>query len=193
MLSPKDFTQIADPRLRLLLEHWLAVRGSRTMPARQDIDPARIVAALPLIWILEYHRATGLFRFRLAGEEVRALYGRDLRGLSYQSVFPAREHPAVLARIRRVVDGPCVMHARGAIYGAAGRTGEGERLALPLAADGTTPDAVIGASIYRWGDRLALPRRQPQRHEMIVTFTAVEGTGREVEGAANEPVTVRWD
>src|SRR3546814_14738311 len=59
---------IKTPRLRMLLEHYLEVRGTRRMPSRGDIDALRLGPALPIIWLSAYEHAPGTFRYRLAGE-----------------------------------------------------------------------------------------------------------------------------
>src|SRR3546814_10201697 len=60
---------IKTQRLRLLMEHYLEVRGDRRMPSRRDIDALRLGPALPIIWMSEYEPAAGPFRSRLAGED----------------------------------------------------------------------------------------------------------------------------
>src|SRR3546814_7434576 len=59
---------IKTQRLRILMEHYLEVRGDRRMPSRRDIDALRLGPALPIIWMSEYEPAAGTFRYRLAGE-----------------------------------------------------------------------------------------------------------------------------
>src|SRR3546814_9814398 len=66
---------IKTQRLRMLLEHYLEVRGTRRMPSRGDIDALRLGPALPIIWMSEYEPAAGTFRYRLAGEAVNEIWG----------------------------------------------------------------------------------------------------------------------
>jgi hypothetical protein len=61
-----------------LYRYWLAKRGSHTMPARSDIDPADIPALLPYMAII--HKVDGVFHYRLVGTAVAQEIGRDLTG-----------------------------------------------------------------------------------------------------------------
>lgn len=63
-----------------LLRYWESLRGGRIAPARSEIDPRQIKSALRHTFILEFDPIGGI-RFRLAGEEVSALMGMELRGM----------------------------------------------------------------------------------------------------------------
>ena len=71
---------INSQRLRVLLEHYLAVRGGKRMPSRRDIDPTCLAPVLSIIWVNEYEPASGTFRYRLAGEEVNEVFGGSVAG-----------------------------------------------------------------------------------------------------------------
>src|SRR3546814_12327047 len=78
------------------------------------------------------------------------MYPAPLRG-RYQDEFAApggrEEH---LARMRAFMEIPAINHAVGEVYAFNRRQGFGERLLLPLASDGRTADALIGATSYDW-------------------------------------------
>ncbi|HTH95841.1 MAG TPA: PAS domain-containing protein [Stellaceae bacterium] len=67
-------------RHRLVLDYWLAKRGTETMPRRADIDPADLVKALPSLVIWEAY-GTDDFRCRLAGTEVCLELLKRLEGI----------------------------------------------------------------------------------------------------------------
>src|SRR3546814_12529398 len=62
---------IKTQRLRMLLEHYLEVRGTRRMPSRGDIDALRLGPALPIIWMSEYEPAAGTFRYQIGRASCR--------------------------------------------------------------------------------------------------------------------------
>jgi hypothetical protein len=138
---------ITDKRLRLLFDHWLAARAGKRLPAWSDIDPTAIAPVLPVIWSWRLDEE-GQLRGRLAGEDIISVFGTGIRGklLSefFQLGFPARAD----ARYRRIMSEPSCCHMQGAIFRVNGRSGHGERIVLPLGADGEHGDGVLGATAY---------------------------------------------
>ena len=73
------------PRLKLVLEHWQALRGAREMPSRRDIDPLELKGALGIVMIVRMRRITRS-RLREEGIEVGPIWTaiaswmRDRRG-----------------------------------------------------------------------------------------------------------------
>jgi hypothetical protein len=141
------------PALIAVAEHWNAARSGRSMPAWRQIDPAAIKTYLPIVWSWRWDAALGTFIGRLAGEEIRAVMGLSIARKRLQDCFPPAARDAVFARYKRVIDEPAIMHSRGKIYALAGDHGWGERVVLPLAADGSHGDGVLGATVYQLGLR----------------------------------------
>ncbi|MCC7048103.1 MAG: PAS domain-containing protein [Alphaproteobacteria bacterium] len=146
---------IQDGRIAALWRHWLAVRGGRAMPARQDIDPMALGPTLPHLYIYDFERQSGRFFCRLAGEEIQA--GSGIRGSRryLDEMFPAEIAAPIVARYRRVVDGPSIVYARGPMRSAAGHVMPIERLVLPLSGDGTAANGLIGSTLYRREEALS--------------------------------------
>jgi hypothetical protein len=144
---------LAEPALIAVAEHWNAARAGRLMPAWRDIDPAAIKEHLPIVWSWRWEPALGTFIGRLAGEEIIAVLGKNTRGKRLDECFRPDAREAVLARYRRVTDEPAMMHSHGRVFLPSGAPGYGVRIVLPLAADGTHGDGIIGATIYRLGIR----------------------------------------
>jgi hypothetical protein len=63
-----------------LYDYWQNLRGTRSMPARSDIDPLEIWSLLPYIHISEWHTDPDRVRYRLAGTEIVASIGREISG-----------------------------------------------------------------------------------------------------------------
>lgn len=150
MLSMADFPHVSDQRLRGVLAHWLEIRRGRFMPARGDIDPAGFRAALAYVWLCDYVPETNGFRYRLAGEEVNALYGVSLVGRELSDSLPPDSRAEVLERYRRMLREPAVIHMAGKLHFSDGRSLDGERIVLPLAADGERMDTLWGAVVCNW-------------------------------------------
>jgi hypothetical protein len=146
---------IGDRRLTALWQHWLAVRGGKAMPARRGIDPAHIPTLLPFLFVYDYHPDTSRFFCRLAGEEIFAAAGIHGAKKFIEELFQSPTLERVRERYRRVVLTPSVIHTRGLLRVASGYRIPGERLVLPLASDGVTPDGLIGATIYRRNEALS--------------------------------------
>ena len=73
--------------------YWEALRGSRLMPTRAEIDPRGIEQALEYAFIVE-RIAPGIARLRIAGSHLNELMGMEVRGMpltafiaSYSSTF----------------------------------------------------------------------------------------------------------
>lgn len=165
------FPHARDPLIRHVIALWLGWRGARRMPARTDVDPVGLDGALPVVWLCDYERSAGRFRCRLAGDRIDILYGGRVAGRHLDDFVPSDRIAEVLGRYNRVVTEPAIGHAAGRVYLERGRRLVGERILLPLAADGRTPDAVLGATSFRWP---AGVRMDEARGELLrLTFTPI--------------------
>jgi hypothetical protein len=142
---------ITEPALREIAAHWDAVRGDRRMPAWRDIDAYALAPHLPIIWSWRYDIIRKTFIGRLAGEEINAMLGVSIRGKTIEECFAPDVAAVVRQRYQAVMDGPAFMFSYGKVFASAGRTGQGERIVVPLAEDGVRPDGVLGATVYRLG------------------------------------------
>ncbi len=69
-----------------LFHYWNRLRNGRPAPKRTEIEPADIKALLPDTFILEKD-TRGEAVFRLAGTRLCAIYGRELKGFSFSSLW----------------------------------------------------------------------------------------------------------
>jgi len=139
---------IKTPRLRMLLEHYLEVRGDRRMPSRREIEPLRLGPVLPIIWMSDYEPAAGTFRYRLAGEGVNEIWGVPVAGRLLSDFAPPERFTATNESFLKVLRDETAIIGSGAVFRCSGRIGLGERLVLPLSSDGVAADGLIGAT-YR--------------------------------------------
>lgn len=140
---------IVDPRLRALYDYWHDLgTAAGGLPALQAFDPLRLPRLLPNLWILEVAPDTHRFRMRLAGENINAIYRRNIAGQYFNDVFQPQELALVIERYTRALATPDIMHAVGTVYVAAGRLSQGERLALPMLGRSGLTDTMLGATFY---------------------------------------------
>jgi hypothetical protein len=139
---------IKSPELKAVARHWSDARGARRMPAWTDIRPAAIAGQLPFVWAYTYDAASDSFTGRLAGDRIEAIFGKSFRQTPLAEIFPAGEYADVLARARRVVAEPAIFRGEGLIFRQLNRHGTGERIMLPLAADGIHGDGILGCTEY---------------------------------------------
>lgn len=122
---------------RQLHAYWDALRGGRAAPGRDEIDPAAIRGVLASVFVLDV-AAVPLPRpadatFSLSGTRVDALFGRPLRGSTFDRLWSPRSAALAGAALGTALDGrrPVVAQARGAPPGRAAL--DLELLLLPLA------------------------------------------------------------
>ncbi|MDB5359410.1 MAG: hypothetical protein JWO51_707 [Rhodospirillales bacterium] len=162
-------TAIQSTALKAVFAHWLDARSDRPMPAWRNIDAAAIGKYLPMVWAWRFDFAQGTFIGRLAGEEIVAVLGKEIRGRRLEQCFPADATQLVLDRYKAVMTGPRIMHTTGHVHMKTGRHGIGERIVLPLSEDGITGDGVLGATEYRLniGDAKSVGAAIDHHHEDI--------------------------
>ena len=136
------FDTIQSDALRTLAGQWAAVRGDRRMPAFRDIDPVGIGRHLRYVWAWKYDRATESFTGRLAGEEIDRAFGKSLRGMKMTEFYTPDVYAVVFPRYQRVVTEPGFFHGTGMVFARMGYTMGGERIAMPLAEDGSVGDGI---------------------------------------------------
>jgi hypothetical protein len=148
-----DFLAFCDslsaPSLKAVALHWNAARGSKMMPAWTDIRPQAISAQLSIVWSFKYDRTTGIFVCRLAGDRIAQIFKKNLRGVSLAEVQPADSFEAINAILMRVLREPAVYRGGGRVFKQDDHYLTGERIILPLSADGETGDSVLGATDYK--------------------------------------------
>jgi len=137
---------IAHPKLASLLAYWQQRRGSRTMPARADIEPADLKTLLPNIFMVDVEYAPFRLRYRLIGSALVDVLGHDIKG-KYLDEMPLLFRTFAAGAYEEVlkVQGPCYKEVKGiaAYFRVAYK-----RLLLPLSTDGQTINIILGA-IYR--------------------------------------------
>jgi hypothetical protein len=137
---------IRSPRLASVARHWDEARRGKRMPAWGDIKPSLIKAQLPIIWSWRFDDASGQFVGRLAGNEIELAFGRSFRNRPMSDIFREHDYEKFLARHTRVMREPALFIGRGLVFNHLKRLDVGERIVMPLAADGVIGDGILGAT-----------------------------------------------
>ncbi|WPZ36595.1 PAS domain-containing protein [Thalassobaculum sp. OXR-137] len=145
--QPAAYPNFGDQDLHALLRYWLSLKTGDRIPERRDFDPIRVSALLSRFWIIRREADTGRYKFLLAGEQIRSLFGRRVADIYVDDLFG--EHETTLHdALSEVIDTPAIHYASGPLYRAGMYPLHTERLALPMAEDGVV-NTVYGVTLYR--------------------------------------------
>jgi hypothetical protein len=86
-----------------LFQYWNRLRDGRRAPRRTEIEPADIKTLLGDTFILE-SGPDGDASFRLAGTRLCAIYGRELKGVSFASLWTSKDGPTIDRLVRGVFE-----------------------------------------------------------------------------------------
>jgi len=128
---------------RAVFDYWNKKRGTRMAPERADIDPTEIRHALSDTFMLAADFVDQL-RFRLAGTRVCALFGHEIKGEVFASLWSEASREAIEDVLTVVTH-----EANGAVAGLTARAEDGaeadlELLLLPLAHGGHARIRALG-------------------------------------------------
>jgi len=131
--------------LQILYAYWNGLRAGRIAPSRLEIDPSRIGAILPEIFLIERVDAA-TYSYRLAGTRLCEIFGRELRGTNLLDGWAAADR-ALLARDLTLT----CEHGAGTHFVVEAGAGSSRRvqletLLLPLMHAGSAIGRVIGAT-----------------------------------------------
>lgn len=135
--------------LRRLVDHWEWLRGGHVMPARRSLRPEEMGFALGRMMLVDIfwpsavtETADPTFRFRLVGAQIEKAGHQGLTGRWAHELQPEFYRNAVLGAYREAATSgrPSIRQIHYAAEGAELRF---ERVALPLADHGASPDALL--------------------------------------------------
>lgn len=116
---------------RILLGHWLDIRGAEPVPRRADIDPGVLIRALPHVFMLNMVDAETVI-YRLVGTAHRARWGIELTGHVWGEFLETAQRVERAQRLWQAVEQPCGFTARYDVVFASGAHDPVETLLLPL-------------------------------------------------------------
>jgi hypothetical protein len=132
------------PSVRELFRYWDDLRRSRPAPERGDIEPVAIRSVLADAFILSFEPHSG-HPFRVAGTRVCAMFGREMKGESFLSLFSENGR----SDMRNLI-GVVARESIGVVASVCECNGAQpalELLILPLAYDGRTDARLLGVLV----------------------------------------------
>ncbi len=148
MTSPADLSLPADakdPRFSAFFVYWQSKAPPGRLPGRQHIDPLEIPRLLPHVALYDVVRLNDdfRFRFRLVGTGVAEALGADNTGRFIDEIMPAQAYPPLHAAYSELVRHHTPQYWQRNLPFANRDFLAVQRLALPLAADGSTVDMIM--------------------------------------------------
>jgi hypothetical protein len=127
-----------------LYAYWNRLRGKRSTPERNDIDPGAIRGVLADTFVLDFDKQRG-FPFRIAGSRANAIFAKELRGLSFLELWRDADRGDIDSVLHCVAD-----EAQAFLIGAEARPPglaavHVEVILLPLRHHGLTHSRLLGA------------------------------------------------
>ena len=126
-----------------LYAYWNRLRGARSAPERNDVDPGAIRGVLADTFVLDFDARRG-FPFRIAGSRANALFLKELRGFSFLDLWRSADREELDSILHCVAD-----EAQAFLIGAEARlpdldAANVEIVLMPLRHHGLTHARVLG-------------------------------------------------
>jgi hypothetical protein len=126
-----------------LYAYWNRLRGARSAPERNDVDPGAIRGVLADTFVLDFDARRG-FPFRIAGSRANALFLKELRGFSFLDRWGSADREELDSILHCVAD-----EAQAFLIGAEARlpnldAANVEIVLMPLRHHGLTHARVLG-------------------------------------------------
>ncbi len=124
-----------------LFQYWNRLRDRRAAPRRTEIEPADIKKMLADTFILETDARREAV-FRLAGTRLCALFGRELKGFAFNSLWALKDQRVVARLIHDALHRDSVVVITVDAVTRTDRHTSLELIALPLEGGGDSPRAL---------------------------------------------------
>ena len=151
-----DSSRIAEPLLRKCHDYWRSRCPPDGPPARRDIDPLEMVDFLPNVILVNTASAVEDFTFRLFGTGAAFGFGDDRTGKRFGDLGAREKFDEAIESYWQCYRGVRPVYLRD-------RPVESEqisrysRLILPLSADGTVVDMLLGCVEFSYSTQAAAP------------------------------------
>ncbi|MCM0019105.1 MAG: hypothetical protein NBV67_03860 [Tagaea sp.] len=145
----------ADPRIVAFHRYWRSIAPAPgVLPGRRHFDPIDIPALLPFVWLLDIVGRPPRFRYRLLGTSFSDEPLLGATGKFMDDLAPDFAISASYADYMAAATTGAVRWRRGlATYAYMPGWRRIERVLMPLAADGKTPDIVAGLTLVHERER----------------------------------------
>jgi len=153
---------IKSPTLQRFFQDWQTWRGTRSFPARSDIDPLRLRYILGNLSLVDVLRDPLRFFFRIQGTASVDRVGYDLTGKTLDALPTQTLRDIMHANLVRALDGReplLIFHESMSMYKGFGHL---EVLVLPFSSDQNIVDMLVIATHYDvpkryWQQKPAVP------------------------------------
>ena len=127
-----------------IFDYWNRIRGAADAPLKSQVEPSAVPHLLQSLFILEA-REDGDIVFRLAATRICDLFGRDLRGERFSSLWAHGQHADIERTAMGVMDHamPALFNATG--YSTVGHQASFEIIMMPLRSSHGACDRLLGA------------------------------------------------
>jgi hypothetical protein len=154
--------RIQSPALRDVAQHWHDARGNNRMPSWTDLSFPTLSPHFKMLWGFQYDPETGDITGRLSGYKIGKWVGPDFQGGRLQDLWPRSAQEATRPSklyshsmyeeakqmLTKIITTPLAGRSSGRLFKVEDFIVTGERIGLPMAADGKTGDSMLGASDY---------------------------------------------
>lgn len=134
------------PATRELFAYWDRCRGERSAPDRTDIEPGEIRGILGDTFLLTFEHDAG-HPFRLSGTRICALFGRELKGDDFLSLWDDSSLLAIDELLAIIAEETVGIVASAAGHNEDGDSADIEMMLLPLGRQGRLPARLIGSLV----------------------------------------------
>jgi len=144
-IAPASFCE----PVRRLADYWRQIHPVEGLPGRRHLDPLDIPGVLASLWLVDVHRSPWRFRVRLIGTAIVSFVGAGHTGQWMHEVFPDFESTgAYRDLITCAADGRPVACTARLVSNPERTYARAQRIHLPLATDGRTPDMILSLTQY---------------------------------------------
>jgi hypothetical protein len=156
--------------LQILYTYWNGLRAGRIAPLRLEIDPSRIGAILPEIFLLE-RLDDATYCFRLAGTRLCEIFGTELRGTNLLDGWTPADRALLARNLAIICEEGAALHLDMEASAESARRVQLETVLLPLMHAENAIGRVIGAmsavSSPHWLGHDHLREKRLVSHDLI--------------------------
>jgi hypothetical protein len=138
------------PSLQNLHEYWNAQRGTRSMPARSDIDPVDLKPILPVMILIDVVPDPRRYVYRLVGTHEVEMRGSDPTGKPVEEAYYAESAEDTTYYLDRVVRTRQPVLYRGTYQPLSTRTQREDVIFLPLSNNGEAVNMIMVLGHTDW-------------------------------------------
>ena len=141
-------SRIQSPALLVVAERWNRARGKKRMPSWTDLSFFTPLPDPERTWAFAYNPKTGDLTGVLTGRRLGKWVGENFHGVRLKDIHSHVNYEAAQPLLIKIATTPLAARTSGCLFTVDDFVVKGERIALPLAEDGQTGDAILGASDY---------------------------------------------